>query len=56
VPIQSRSRRDRKRRRDEAEARNEARRQLSVDEQLAILDTRPGNSVRERVRLTQQEQ
>lgn len=40
------------RRRAEAEARKEARNQRSTEEQLAIIATRPGASMREVHRLT----
>ncbi len=45
----SRKRRDL--RRLGAEIRNEARSERSIEEQIALLDQRPGNSARERARL-----
>lgn len=43
---------DRLRRSQEAAVRKESRSLLTNEDQLALLDTRPGNSARERARLT----
>jgi hypothetical protein len=47
------ARADRRQKREEAEIRQTARSKRSVEEQLTILDARPGDSKKEKARLVQ---
>lgn len=40
-----------RKRREEAEARNKLRNKLSILEQLSVIEKRPGQSLKERIRL-----